>query len=171
MYAYCLFCKTQRARAVARLLSVYGVKAAFTPLVLQHQRVKGEILEVWRDLLPGYVFLFTDEPLRDFSFLYRLKLDGPIRWLGDSERGRVLEGADEAFALGLYEKKGLLGVVKTFRGGERVVLNDPLFAGMNGVITKLERSKARARVEFDFDRARRSIWVAVDLLESVKQPD
>ena len=163
MYAYCLFCRTQRARAVARLLGMYGVKAAFTPMVLQHKRVKGEIQQAFHDLLPGYVFLFTDEPLMDFSFIYRL--DGPIRWLGDADRGRVLEGPDEAFALGLYEKNGLLGVVKTFREGERVVLNDPLFDGMNGVITKLERNKGRACVAFDFDRTRRSVWVAVDILE------
>ena len=63
MYVYCLYCRTQRCARIAGLLEIRGVRKAFSPTILQKQRVEGRNVFRRRDLLPGYVFLFHDERL------------------------------------------------------------------------------------------------------------
>ena len=68
MYAYCLFCETQRCKPIAYLLERYGIAdRAFSPQIIKRRRVKGKNVDCPYDLLPGYVFLFSETPLEDFS--------------------------------------------------------------------------------------------------------
>ena len=52
LYAYCLFCRTQRCEKIARVLEVKGMARAFSPRILQRQRVKGENIRKYADFLP-----------------------------------------------------------------------------------------------------------------------
>ena len=67
MYVYCLFCRTQRCARIARLMEIRGVERAFSPRILSRQRKAGENVPTEHDLLPGYVFLFSEERLADYS--------------------------------------------------------------------------------------------------------
>ena len=67
MYAYCLFCRTQRCTRIAQLLEIKGVERAFSPKILSKQRKQGKNYDRERDLLPGYVFIFNEERLIDYA--------------------------------------------------------------------------------------------------------
>ena len=41
VHAYCLFCLTQRCRAIAKLMEIRGVDRAFSPQIIRKQRKKG----------------------------------------------------------------------------------------------------------------------------------
>lgn len=43
MYAYCLFCRTQRCTRIAQLLEIKGVDRAFSPKILSKQRKQEEL--------------------------------------------------------------------------------------------------------------------------------
>jgi len=163
MHVYCLFCQTQRARRIAELLEAWEIGRAFTPRVICRHRVQGKTMDKPYDLLPGYVFLFSEEPVSDFSELR--KIDGVGHQVGRREDEYELSGSDRAFAMGLLEVDGTVNPMKLVHEGGNVRLMDPLFEHNQGRITDIEYKKQRARVEFTFDGERWITWVAVSELK------
>ena len=104
MYVYCLFCRTQRCSRIAQLLEIRGAARAFSPKILSKQRKQGQNYDRERDLLPGYVFIFSEERLVNYDMF--AGIDGVIRRVGRTETGYELEGPDREFAFGLLEKDG-----------------------------------------------------------------
>ena len=102
MYTYCLFCRTQRCQRIAQLLEIRenGVQRAFSPKILSRQRKQGLNIDRERDLLPGYVFLFSDERLIDYETfagidgVIRTKLEGDTRG-GARQENPLLPGVDK----------------------------------------------------------------------------
>ena len=166
MYAYCLFCRTQRCSRIAQLLEIRGVDRAFSPKILSKQRKQGQNYDRERDLLPGYVFIFSAERLGGYETF--AGIDGVIRRVGRTETGYELEGADREFAFGLLEKDGKVGALKMVQVGEKVRLEHSLFDGSEGVVTKIDYRKERARVEFRFDGNDCHAWIAVDGIRPLK---
>ena len=162
MHVYCLFCQTQRARTVAEVLQCRGYGRAFTPRVICRHRVKGETVDCPYDLMPGYVFLFSAERIADFAVFRRTEGVGHV--VGRAEDQYELVGADQAFALQLYEADGLISPMPLVHEGTHVRLLNPLFENHHGSVTKVDYKKQRARVEFMFDNERWITWVAIDEL-------
>ena len=162
MYVYCLFCRTQRCARIARLIEIRGGIRAFSPRILSRQRKEGVNVPTERDLLPGYVFLFSEERLEDYSAF--TGIDGIIRRVGKTENGYELDGPDREFALRLLERGGQVGAMKMVKIGETVRLEDSLFEGSEGVVTKIDYRKERARVDFRFEGNDCHAWVAVDCI-------
>ena len=166
LYAYCLFCRTQRCARIARLMEIRGVERAFSPKILSKYRKEGRNMDRERDLLPGYVFLFSEERIIDYAMF--AGIDGVIRRVGRTETGYELEGPDREFAFGLLEKDGKVGALKMVAVGETVRLEDTLFDGSEGVITKIDYRKERARVDFRFEGNACHTWVAIDGLRKTE---
>ncbi len=166
MYVYCLFCRTQRCARIAQLLEIKGVQRAFSPKILSRQRKQGLNIDWERDLLPGYVFIFSDERLVDYDMF--AGIDGVIRRVGRTESGYELEGADREFAIGLLGKDGKVGALNMIKEGETVRLENSLFDGSEGVVTKIDYRKERARVDFRFDGNDCHTWIAIDGIRPMK---
>ena len=160
MYVYCLFCRTQRCARIARLMEIRGVERAFSPKILSKQRIEGKNVFKEHDLLPGYVFLFHEERLTEWDMF--AGIDGIIRRVGRTETGYELEGPDRDFAFGLMERGGNVGAMKMVKIGETVRLEDHLFEGSEGVVTKIDYRKERARVDFKFEGNACHTWVAIE---------
>ena len=169
MYAYCLFCRTQRCTRIARLLEIKGVNRAFSPKILSKQRKQGQNYDRERDLLPGYVFIFNEERIIDYETF--AGIDGVIRRVGRTETGYELEGADRDFAFELLEKGGKVGAMMMMKVGETVRLDDPLFNSSEGKITKIDYRKERARVDFKFEGNDCHTWVALDDIKKLEKKE
>ena len=167
MYVYCLYCKTQRCKAIAAVLEIKGVRRAFSPQVMRKQRKKGKNIDTLGDLLPGYIFFYSDEELLDFSLF--AGVDGIIRRVGRADERYDLQGADREFALGLLEKDGKVGAMRMVKVGEKIRMEDPLFAGSEGVVTKIDYRKERARIDFKFDGNDCHAWVAVEDVRKIEE--
>lgn len=163
-YCYCLFCETSKCKKVASLLERSGIDCAFSPQIIKRQRKKGENIDMMFDLLPGYVFAFTCNPLKDISLL---RVEGVIKLLGVPEYGYCLEGEDQAFALELLKRNGIVDVIQAIRIGDTVKLVGDLFYGFEGEIAQIDYRKQRAKVVFSFAGTSCSSWVACDVIESV----
>ena len=162
MIVYCLFCETQKAAIVARILENRGMHRAFTPQILQRHRVKGQNLEKLYPLLPGYVFVYVEKELN--PTLAFLGISGIIRRLGRKEDRFCLQGSDLDFAMKLYEKDGLVNQLTVFKAGDTVRLEDPLFNGCQGKISKVDYKKQRACVEFIFAGTNCRTWIACEFI-------
>ena len=160
LYMYCLFCETQKCTIVALTIErKYGIQA-ISPEIIQRKWVKGVCEEKRHNWLPGYVFLYSETPLT-----HRFVIPGIIRWLGKGE----LQYEDEAFARMIYEKGGVLGTLKLADIGDRCVIDDPLWAKMEGIVTKIDRGRKRCRVEFIFDNLRRSVWLGYEMIRFAEE--
>ena len=165
MVAYCLYCQTQRCARIAQLLEIRGLSRAFSPQILQKQRVKGENKKKFVDLLPGYVFVFSEEELTDYSVFFGI--DGVIRKVGQADEWYELKGSDREFALDLLEKGGVVGSMKVVKTGDEVRLEDPLFANVEGRVTQIDFRKERARVDFVFRGNTCHTWIALEEVKKV----
>ena len=160
MYAYCLFCLTQRCKVIAKLMEIRGVNRAFSPQIIRKQRKQGENIKKIYDLLPGYVFIYSEERLTDYRFFFGI--DGVIRRVGKTGTEYELAGEDLDFAMKLLEKNGIVGGMKACHTGDEVTLEDPLFSGCEGKVTEIDYRKERAKVSFVFDNVKREIWISLD---------
>ncbi|MFR5986491.1 MAG: transcription termination/antitermination protein NusG [Christensenellales bacterium] len=160
-YCYCLFCETSKCRKVAFLLEKNGLERAFSPQIVRRQRKKGKNIELMFDLLPGYVFAYSSQPVKEMS---QLKVDGVIRLLGSPENSYCLIEKDQLFALNLLERNGLIDVLNLLQIGDTVTLSDELFLGYKGKVVQIDYRKQRAKVLFDFAGVSWNCWVACNLI-------
>ena len=160
---YCLFCQTKKAGEVAYILENRGLVRAFSPQIVKRQRVQGQNEDRVYDLLPGYVFVYANEELN--TTRYFSEISGIIRRLGLRENRFQLQNGDRDFAMQLYRKNGLVGEITVFKEGDLVCIEDPLFQGCNGKITRMDYKKQRARVEFEFAGNVCVSWVACNMME------
>ncbi len=167
MYAYCLFCLTQRCKVIAKLMEIRGVDRAFSPQIIRRQRKDGQNVKRLYDLLPGYVFLYSEERLTDYRLFFGV--DGVVRRVGRRDEGYELDGPDLDFAMQLLEKDGLVGSMAVRREGEDVLLQDPLFNGCQGQITKIDWRKERARVDFVFEKNPCHAWISLEDVQSLNK--
>lgn len=155
MHAYCLFCETQRCGLISFIIEKFYHIKCIHPQVEQLKWVKGVPQEVRHDWLPGYLFLYTEEPI-----VPRFQIDGIIRVLGRGE----LNGEDLAFARMMEEKNGVLGKVRLAQVGDRCQVDDPAWANMHGTVVKLDRGRKRCCVAFEFDKVQRNVWVGYEMV-------
>lgn len=134
-----------------------GIPCIF-PEIIQRKWVKGAAQEVRHPMLPGYLFLYPEEPLERL-----IRIPGIIRTLGNGE----LQNEDLAFAMMLKEHSGIIGTVHLAEIGERCTITDPLWQKAEGRIIKIDRGRKRCCVEFTFDAVRRTVWLGYDLIEPV----
>lgn len=167
MFAYCLYCQTQKCKKISVWLEQKPeVNTAFSPQILKRQRKMGRNIDLEFDLLPGYVFVYTDQLLSDIGILRNNP--GVIRMIGNSENAWVLTGGDNDFAMNLYKKDGKIAQVSILKTGETVTLKDPIFNGAKGQVTKIDFKQQRARIDYEFAGVHCFTWVAMELVETEK---
>ena len=167
MYTYCVFCLTQKCTNVAiQLQKIFGCKA-IRPKQEQLKWVKHEPIREIHDLLPGYVFLYSEHEL-EHTYLLREVL-GVIRCLSDLEHRYILQGNDEAFALMLYEKNGVIGKTKVYEEGERIRICDGAYAGLETNILKVNRRNMRMLIQIPFAGMQVETWVEYEMVKPADQ--
>ena len=160
MHAYCLFCETQKCDTVATLIQrTMGIRC-FSPEIIQRKWTKGVCEEKHHPWLPGYVFLYTEEPLDQ-----PIRMPGIIRRLGDGE----LKNEDLAFANMLYDHNGVMGTIHLAEVGQYCTVDDPLWKKMEGKVIKIDRGRKRCCVEFTFDNIKRTVWLGYELIQLAKE--
>ena len=157
MFAYCMFCETQRCGQIADYLRITRGLTCISPEVVQRKWVKGVQIEEKHDWLPGYLFLYTDDP--EFQ---RPDIDGIIRILGNGP----MTGQDLQFAEMLYLRNGIMGSLSLVQEGDKCFISDPAWDGLNGIVTKLDRERKRCCIEYQFDSETRTIWVGYELVRT-----
>ncbi len=160
VYAYCLFCETQRCRPIAEYISRnYGYQC-ISPKIIQRKWIKSEMTAESHDWLPGYIFLYTEELIMPHFYI-----NGIIRCLGNRE----LSGMDLSFAEMIYRLHGVMGTVSLVREGDYCKINDPAWKEMNGKVIKMDHGRKRCCIEFEFDGIRRTVWAGYEIIETQQQ--
>lgn len=150
------------------------------PRIVKPERKQGIVREVEKTLLPGYVLIEGDIGVDEY---YKLKnVPGLVKLLrpekimtratGLDEVKEIYENPDKFFEMIPEEEIALLGMI--LRDGETIgvstieygegdkvrVIDGPLF-GMEGVISKVDRRKRRAKVRLTILGAERLVDFAI----------
>ena len=164
-YVRCLFCTTGKEEAVARGIEASGHGRALFP-----QRDKRFLVgRAWVErpvaLLPGYVFVYSDEERAVYrSFGAAQHIIRVLAYGGGDDR---LTGRDREFADWLWRLQGRVGVLKALEVGDRIEIVDGAFKQLRGRITKMDRRRRTVRVELDTSGAIRQLWLAYEIVDRV----
>ena len=137
MYTYCLFCETGKCGYVARAVMQKIPCRTLSPKQVQHTWAKGKMVDIEHDLLPGYVFVYTENERLDVALLRPIQ--GIIRCLSSQDREYELTGSDEQFALMLLHKDGVIGKTKVYEEGQMIRICQGAFEGVETKILKVNR--------------------------------
>ena len=169
MYTYCLHCESGKAKYVAAAIRALSPDCrALIPRQIQHTWKAGKMVDRVRDLIPGYLFLYSENRLPMENVRY---LDSVIRVLRSSDASYELYGPDEAFALLLLEKNGILGKTMVLRENDVLTLPPDLFGGADARIVKVDRRAHRMKVSIRFARQEITTWLEYEILPEAALPD
>ena len=157
MFVYCMFCETKRCRQIADYIRVTRGITCISPVIIQRKWVKGAQTEEKHDWLPGYLFLYTEEPI-----LQHFDVDGIIRILGNGP----LTGQDLKFAQMIYSRSGIIGSLFLVQEGNVCTISDPAWNELHGKVIRLDRGRRRCCVEYEFDGIMRTIWVGYEMVRN-----
>ncbi len=165
-------------RLIQTLVDPALFSACFHPLRHEKKKIRGQWTHVYRTLIPGYVFLET-ENAEAFSKAIR-RLPAFLRLLGtvDTAGERVfcpLPQEEEAWLkeiIGLYsgtQKENLSPVVELsqvgFTAGDEVrILSGPLL-NFVGKVRRLDLHRRYAEVEVEFLGQKRSMRLGIEIVE------
>ena len=166
MYTYCVFCETQKCKIIASQAEQLFDCRAIHPKQEQIKWVKREAVRETHDLLPGYIFLYTREAIAQPRLLYRIP--GVIRCLSDQDHRYILQGKDEAFALMLLEKDGVIGKTRVYREGEMIRLCDGAYAGLETRILRVDRRSMRMQIQIPFGGMQVKTWVEYEMVKDAQ---
>lgn len=163
MYAYCLFCETAKCDFVAHAVKqVYNCEA-ISPKQIQHTWDKGQYVNREHKLLPGYVFVYSEEEILQPQEI-RIRLDRIIRCMRDTSMEYRLHGADEEFALMILRKGGIIGKTEVTETDGRFTITDETFQGVPVEILKVDRRNKRMKIEMRFAGNRVQTWVEYEIV-------
>lgn len=170
MFTYCLFCEPGKSRFVMRAAEAMQGCRAISPKQIQHTWSRGKMVDIERDLLPGYIFLYFEEEKPESSRLRSLQ--GVVRCLRDSGGNYELGGSDELFALMLLDKDGIVGKTPVFQVGQRITVCEGAFAGLKTKILKVDHRASRMLVEIPFANRPVRTWLEYEIVRSDEaEPD
>ena len=164
MYSYCLFCETLKCVSIKRKIEQFSNCRVIQPRVVQHTWSGGRPVDRENDLLPGYLFLYSEERLEEFSPFRRL--DGVLRILGNRDDGYALSGSDEQFAMILLSMDGVIGKTPVYEEGQWIHLADRAFAGIEAKILKVNRRNKRMQIELPFADTLVKTWIEYEMVET-----
>lgn len=167
---FCLFCRTGKEKSVVEYIHLCELGKAMFPLKVH--RVRSKATKQWVEerapLLPGYVFVYTSQPLHRDQLQ---SIPEVIRVLGyGGEADRQLTGRDLAFAAWVWQRDGNIEKLKVIEVGDRICIADPAFSELRGIITRVDRRKQTCQIELDTKGAFQYIWLPYDIVERVETP-
>lgn len=159
----CIFCKTGREEAAARLLNTTPLmRHAFVPKKVEHRSEKGIRSTAQKVLFPGYVFFQAEPDWCPSLLLYHVDYIHRILMKDGSWH---LHGDDAQLVQWLMEHDGLLGMSKAYREGTRVIIKSGPLKELEGIITKVDRHNRNGMVTLDLFGRKTNVWLPFDFVD------
>ena len=166
MNAYCLFCETEKCDFVAHAVKQVYECEAISPKQIQHTWDKGRFVDREHNLLPGYVFVYSEEEILAPQDIRR-RLDRIIRCMRDTGMEYRLQGGDRDFALMILRKGGVIGRTEVTETDGRFAITDETFQGIPVEILKVDRRNRRMKIEMLVAGKQVQTWVEYEIVNKM----
>ena len=169
LLAFCVMCRTGAERAVCeRIEQVTPDVTALVPVRVIEEKRQKQWQSFEKTLLPGYVFLFSDNPLPDNLIRSITKAYKILAY----DRGlRDLQHEDREYALWLYRHQGRIEPSVILESGQTIKVLDGPLKDMTGEIKRLDKRKRKVWVAFDFDGEARLVALSEHVVTQATQTD
>ncbi|MHB1484068.1 MAG: transcription termination/antitermination NusG family protein [Saccharofermentanales bacterium] len=159
--SYCIFCKSGSEQAVAKVINAFheGMKA-IAPQRIIHEKRRCKWEQHSLALLPGYVFLYTDNPMLD-NYM-QINITDMYKILQYETGLKELVHEDYEYAMWIYRNHGDISPSKVLADGDDIHVIDGPLLDCHGKILRIDKHKRRALVEFIFDGQKRVISLGAD---------
>jgi transcription termination/antitermination protein NusG len=153
-----------------RLLPALGPGRLIIPKKLMPIRRKGKNLKKLMPVFPGYVFIESEDILDELDTFWAIRrTSGFIRFLRESASPTPLSDRDVSLlrrfmSLGEYADTSKV----TFDENDRIVVLEGPLKGLEGLITKVNRRKGRAKIRLDMYGEAFPIDLGFEVVERVK---
>lgn len=161
--AYCVFCRTGAEAQLGSEIEARCERVRALVATQEKHRTRQGTREVdRRTFLPGYLFLYSEEPLD----VERIQgMDDVYRVLGDIDGAIELRGSDLAFARWLWDNEGIIGISRVrFAGDGYEILSGPMRTFAEGIV-RLDKHTKNALVRMDFMGRTSEMWLAFDFAD------
>lgn len=167
LHVYCLQCLFGREIVLAERLSTYYPEIDAMPVLQETHRSQGGHKALKQQvMLPGYVFLFSKEPV---PFHQILLTPDVMRFLSyGSAEDRALRGEDLAFANWIKRHGGLLSCSKAVREGNQLrIIHGPLKDHI-GTVKKVDRHNRNVCLSIKFSGSVSTVWMPFQWSEEME---
>ena len=142
---------------------------AFSPDCELEKKFRGDVSYVTRRLMPGYVFIQTDDPINLYTRLDIAKehhfFQTMTKFLRSEQVVMPLQDKEEHLLLSLFDENYHTGISQgTIKAGKLRILSGPLM-GMEERITKIDRHKKTATLSMQIAEK----WVTLKVGLEVKE--
>lgn len=158
-FVYCLQVMANRQSAIAVEAPSFFPCKAISPLIVHRIWTKNGIEKRQCLLIPGYVFVFSDEVMNPKRFI---DISGVVRVLEYGYGKYALTDDDERLARWLLKHDGTIGLSKAVNVGTRIVATEGPLRDYVGRIGRIDKSRRRAEVNFEFNRVTMKMWLDFD---------
>lgn len=165
MRRYCAFCRSGSEETVAadiRRVCPEETPVTIVPHRIISERREGKWCEARKQVYPGYIFIFSEDPLPVHLFG---GISNFYKMLRYSDGSCELFGRDAEIADWLYEYDGLLQISDVAFVGKNIrIVSGPL-RDVAGVIESIDRRKRRVSVKIEFAGSPMNIVMGINELE------
>ena len=161
--AHCLFCETGKEKRIVHAIHESNWGRAIFAQRVRFIRKNKEWEKVKTPLLPGYVFVYTNQendPKADYQSIPHV-----IRVLTYKNGIDELTGSDLKFADWLWRMNGEIGVVQAIQVGDRIEIADGTFRELHGKILHVNKRQKKVYVELDTHSIPMHTWLAYEQVE------
>ena len=163
-YVRCLMVETGQEDTVCRLLNIRNLGRGVCPSRVRVRKIRG----VWKKdrirLLPGYVFVFTEEEVsvRNYQGLeHVLKV---LRY--EKEPDGYLRGTDLEFARTVHELDGRLDILDAVDEAGFIRVTDMLLKALHGEVVSVRKGKRQAVIRVNLMGQSKLIEMNYQLLDA-----
>jgi transcriptional antiterminator NusG len=125
---------------------------------------------VIRQLLPGYVFFSSENPLNSLEWKQLSDEDYIYKPLSYGDGTKELSGSDLSFVQLLLRNNGLLDISKAVTEGSKARIIDGPLKELEGQIVKVNKRRRCAELEVDAMGIIGKVWLSFELLEETGAP-
>ena len=148
---------------MAGAIQASGHGRALVPRRIKKILVNKQWMETAVALLPGYVFVYSNEEKAKYQGFSGAKYILRTLTYADTQQD-ILEGRDREFADWLWSLDGQIGIMKALQVGEKVEVVDGVFRQLHGTITRMDRRRKVMRVGLDGNGIFKQIWLTYEIV-------
>ena len=161
-HSYCVFCRTGTESETAELIGNDKECVVIIPKIEREECHSGVWKRITKNMLPGYIFIFSDDAL-ELSDIRRR--GGVIKLLRYDEEDYDLRGDDRNFAEWIYKNEGVIGVSTAVKEGTKIKVTGGPLLDYAGSIIEVKRQKRIAKVRITLGEITRDVWVSFEWLK------
>lgn len=163
MKTFCFFCRVGYEEKVANEINKYNDGLLALPVLQEKHRSQNGVRTIVKQvMLPGYVFVYSNESITIERILKNSKV---LRVLKDTDGDCELYGKDMEYAKLVLKYNGLLSCSKAIRLGSHVKVVEGPLKDYEGYIKEISKKNRNGRIEMMFMGQMISAWLPFDWVE------